>query len=163
MDRRPTITALTAMIIAAGLSGCATMAHTNYRFDAADWIYNSQTKHYYRMIEKMDWTVARDTAESLGGYLVTINDAEENAWLLETLKPQEAVWIGFNDLRIEGRWEWVNGEQVTYTNWRPGQPGNTGGKQHCGTMHSVNTPYPGQWNDDYDRTWRRAIVERDSR
>lgn len=31
--------------------------------------------------------------------------------------------VGLNDRASKGRWEWVDGEPVTYTNWRRGPPG----------------------------------------
>src|SRR5262245_34378674 len=68
---------------------------------------------------------AEALAVSLGGHLVTINDAQEQAWLLATfgtIDPNnlenlaENFWIGLNDLNIEGTFLWFSGEAVTYLN-----------------------------------------------
>ncbi|XP_071190564.1 FRAS1-related extracellular matrix protein 1-like [Salvelinus alpinus] len=34
------------------------------------------------------------------------------------LTGRKPFWIGLNDSESRGRWEWVSGEPVTYTNWR---------------------------------------------
>ncbi|XP_055794735.1 FRAS1-related extracellular matrix protein 1-like [Salvelinus fontinalis] len=34
------------------------------------------------------------------------------------LSGRKPFWIGLNDSESRGRWEWVSGEPVTYTNWR---------------------------------------------
>ncbi|MCA9447227.1 MAG: hypothetical protein KC931_08920, partial [Candidatus Omnitrophica bacterium] len=95
------------------------------------WIENPTTNHYYRLTTPMNWLQAKETAENWGGYLVTINDAEEETWLDATFNYAEArraadMWIGFNDIQVEGEWEWLNGESALYTNWYSGEP-NDGG------------------------------------
>ena len=56
--------------------------------------------HRYRVIEPTDWFSAEAQAQSVGGHLVTINDAEENAWVFQELMPfapdqGAGLWIGF--------------------------------------------------------------------
>ncbi len=86
----------------------------------------------------------------IGGNLVTINDETENDWLLATflalLPEYNNFWTGFNDVAVEGSWEWVSGEPVTYTNWAPGQPDDAGGEDYCWLI-GVNYPEYKDWND----------------
>lgn len=36
----------------------------------------------------------------------------------------EYVWIGLNDLVVEGRYVWTDGSATDYQNWAPHQPDN---------------------------------------
>ena len=104
--------------------------------------------HRYQVITKVtDWNTARKEAQKLGGYLVCINDADENKFVRDLVKKHSntrTYWIGFSDQGSEGRWWWVNGQPVKYTNWSGGEPNNSGGKEHCGEVgwHSFYG-----WND----------------
>ena len=101
------------------------------------------------------WEAAQAEARSLGGNLVTINDAAEEAWLKQTFG-REGLWIGINDAASEGRFRWASGEAVTYTNWAPGEPNNGGGLQDYGWMN-----YGGnrQWDDHFPDAQLRGIIE----
>ena len=89
------------------------------------------------------WSAAQAEAEALGGNLVTINDAAEEAWLKETFGEDTGYWIGINDFESEGNFEWVSGQPVTYTNWADGEPNNDGNQDYC-WMNYSNTR---QWDD----------------
>ena len=84
-------------------------------------------------------------AVQLGGHLVAINDAEENAWLLETFRDyiegSWGIWIGLNDIQSEGQWVWSSGELVSYTNWGGSEPNNLGGED-VASLYGY-----GGWND----------------
>jgi len=56
------------------------------------------------------------------------------------------IWIGLHKLE-DGSWAWSNHEKVTYTNWAPSQPGNTGGIEDSVQLIEPGMPYEGQWND----------------
>ena len=72
---------------------------------------------YYLSNSNARPTDAQAAAEALGGYLVVINDADENEFIENYV--EELTYIGFNDATIEGTIEAVNGEPVTYTNIDP--------------------------------------------
>ncbi|MEL6866959.1 MAG: lectin-like protein, partial [Bacteroidota bacterium] len=55
---------------------------------------------------------------------------------------------------IEGVFEWVNGDPVTYTNWYPGQPNNYNGNQDY--VELLNN---GKWNDQYTSEKREFVME----
>lgn len=104
--------------------------------------------HRYQVITKAtDWNTARKQAQRLGGYLVCINDADENKFARDLVKKHSntrTYWIGLSDQGSEGRWWWVNGQPVKYTNWSGGEPNNSGGKENCAEVgwHSFYG-----WND----------------
>ncbi|MEO1620162.1 MAG: DUF4347 domain-containing protein, partial [Cyanobacteria bacterium J06632_3] len=115
--------------------------------------YNGNT---YQLTSNItSWEAAQDEARALGGNLVTINDAAEEAWLQQTFG-SEGLWIGLNDTAAEGQFEWVSGEAVTYTNWAPGEPNNGGGAQDYGWMNYGSSR---QWDDNYAGARLRGIIE----
>ena len=82
------------------------------------WIVNPANGHAYKRVpcESRDDALAQAAEEK--AHLVTINDAEEQAWL-SAVFGHEFYWIGLSDVAQEGQWEWDNGEPVTYENWLP--------------------------------------------
>ena len=85
----------------------------------------------YTIVEGSTWEDAEANANKLGGHLITINDAEENDWLItqyyfyknlvERLTNKN-LWIGLTDKNEEGTWEWISGESVDYLNWASDEP-----------------------------------------
>jgi len=93
--------------------------------------------HAYRALyARVSWFDARNDCARLGGHLVTINDAAENAFVT-TLTPGE-FWIGAMELTDAGtdppdascpitdsgnaRYEWVTDSSVDATFFAPGEP-----------------------------------------
>ena len=72
----------------------------------------------YRLVDGPTWSHAEESAQALGGHLVSINDLQEQIFLSDNL-PNLNLWIGYSDSQNEGTWEWVNGDKSTYTNWHP--------------------------------------------
>ncbi|MHB9005352.1 MAG: immunoglobulin domain-containing protein [Limisphaerales bacterium] len=100
------------------------------------------------------WGQAEAEAQTYpNGHLVSINSAAEQKFLETTFLAGENVrntyWIGFNDFEREGQWVWSTGEQVTFTNWGPGEPNDAGNEDGA----VLNWPYFagnvdfGTWND----------------
>jgi len=70
--------------------------------------------YYYLSTSAVTWHEADDMSENAGGHLVSVNSAEENniiAWLMDEIIAVEEIWIGFNDVEMEGYWEWTTGER----------------------------------------------------
>ncbi len=93
------------------------------------------------------WAAAEATAVQLGGHLVSIEDAEENEWVRANVANYGGVdrrlWIGFNDVQVEGQFTWTDGTPTSYTNWNPGEPNNSGGIEDFTELLGSN----GRWND----------------
>ncbi|RXJ02245.1 hypothetical protein DS745_07605 [Anaerobacillus alkaliphilus] len=121
-------------------------------------------------------------AKEIGGHIVTIDDAEENQFIMSYLSnylqdrhlfeskyPEYNFWdfyqdpvIGLNDFEEEGIFEWINGEEVNYTNWKVGEPDNKYGCNGC-TIHSPANYVSidrnsGQWYD-YSHSNGMYIIE----
>jgi hypothetical protein len=117
-------------------------------------ITNATTGHFYYLVGPGYWTNAQAQARNLGGHLAAINDAAENAWILETFGnyggESRTLMIGFTDESQEGQWRWSNGEPVNYVNWAPGEPNNGQGifaYENVAIMYGAGDPRAGLWND----------------
>jgi len=114
--------------------------------------YNGHT--YAATKNNMTWEEANTLSDQHGGYLVTINDAQENAFLTQNyLSFLSELWIGYNDKDNEGTWVWTNGETSTYTNWDADEP-NGAEYESCACIYSA-----GEWNDLPCANLIFAIVE----
>lgn len=120
-------------------------------------IYNPATGHNYQLLTSASWPESETVAQSLGGHLVTINDATENLWVFNTFmgltgSATPSLWIGLTDQANEGNFVWASGEPVTFTNWYPGEPNNTPnadptGEDYASLRGPQNAdPHP-TWND----------------
>lgn len=88
---------------------------------------------------------AQAFAQLYGANLISVQDVQENECIINELnRINEAgvIWIGFNDEAQEGNFVWYDQAPITYTNWAPGEPNNSGGNEGCTQI------YPdGLWND----------------
>ncbi|XP_074642151.1 FRAS1-related extracellular matrix protein 1-like [Tubulanus polymorphus] len=77
----------------------------------------------YKVIELMSsWDEAENYClETYNAHLPSIWLAENLEWLHD-LAGREAFWLGLNQKSGYRRWEYCNGDPVTYTNWKPGFP-----------------------------------------
>ena len=77
-------------------------------------IHLSEGVDYIR--EKIDGTFsyaqAFTDAGTNGRWLTTISDSDEQR-IVRTVAEGEAVWFGANDVRLEGDWNWVEGQVLT--------------------------------------------------
>ena len=106
--------------------------------------YFTYNGKFYLLSNAGTWTQAQAQAVTLGGNLVTVNDAAENQFLVNTFGGTERLWIGLTDEVTEGTFKWANGEAVTYTNWASGEPNDGGGNEDYAEF---NLGGAGKWND----------------
>lgn len=118
--------------------------------------------HYYLAVKQSKtWNDAKVYAESLGGYLVTIADKEENDFVFTfavTKGLTNAIWIGLTDEVKEGQFVWVTGESFTYKNWNTGEPNNSGDEDHV-QMYLPPSNNPSKWNDAKKTLLMPFVVE----
>ena len=112
------------------------------------------TSIYQIVSEYLSWHDARDSAIERGGHLAVVSNQQE--WnkiyqLISNTSP-EGYWLGATDEATEGIWEWVNGEDWSFTNWHLGEPNNEtlsykpNGEDYLSTWASDNH----EWNDSDD-------------
>ncbi len=105
----------------------------------------------------LTWEQARRACSGDGGELATFLTKEEHEAvraLMATRLGNDSAWIGVNDRRIEGSWEWVSGERSSYTHWRTGEPNNVG-DEDCTEWFTAD----GAWNDVPCSVTKFAICE----
>lgn len=109
-------------------------------------IWGGHTYYYYP--NGCTWYEAKKFSENLGGHLVTIESAGEDAFVFD-LTGKSVAWLGLYLPEEGGSWTWVTGKPASYTNWYPGQPdqceSNTEGLERFVAYTAVKN---GQWNDD---------------
>lgn len=121
-------------------------------------VVDPATGNRYARLAATTWLNARGFAQALGGQLVTINSAAENAFVQSIAAADSnsvGCYIGLNDSAVEGTFTWSSGQFSPYSNWAPGEPNNFGG----GEDHAVIMPATGIWNDAPGVLILPAIVE----
>ncbi|MDO4805879.1 MAG: lectin-like protein [Coriobacteriales bacterium] len=108
--------------------------------------------HLYQCInEHMSWHDAEEYCEAQGGHLATVESQEENDFIFDLIQQQSGrdfYWLGGTDEDEEGSWVWVTGEPWEYTNWRSGEPSNTGDETGEDYL-AMGSAHEGQWNDQW--------------
>ncbi len=112
---------------------------------------------YYRLNwSGATWTQMRDYARNMGGDLVTINDAAEQAWLVaNVLQSNSKYFIGLNDAAVEGTFVWSDGSPSTYRNFAA----NTGDNSQGSDYALMATGNSGQWDVRNDTWTGDAVIE----
>ena len=106
----------------------------------------------------MTWNEHDHSAMSMGGQLASITNAEENEQVT-TISGGKTVWIGgMRKGRGNGpgaeHWYWSDGRRWGYTNWHPGEPNSSDGREN--RVH-LGLQAPGTWNDVHEE-WRGPAV-----
>nr|XP_025043928.1 mannose-binding protein-like [Pelodiscus sinensis] len=77
-----------------------------------------------------------------GGSLSCPRNEAENAALKEVVKTESnRAYLGLTDMQTEGKFVYLNGEPVAYTNWNSGEP-NDQDNEDCVLIYD-----DGKWND----------------
>lgn len=109
---------------------------------------NGHAYYVFELDSVTTWKQARNYCRLRGGYLATINSAEENAFVYNSVvraSRYESAYFGLSDDNERGVWRWANGEKAEYTNWSYGEPNNEYGDEDYAMFFSGYTD--GRWND----------------
>jgi hypothetical protein len=142
----------------------------------ADYTWATYGGHQYTLTQNYGtWQESENEAIAAGGYLATISDAAENAFLTDFIKDVScrdypyyppsgnAAWIG---LELTGpnkddssSWSWASGEPVTYFNlYSPPPVGYNGVHMYLlGANHEVHV---GTWcnNPEHETTYNLNML-----
>ncbi|OXB84688.1 UNVERIFIED_CONTAM: hypothetical protein H355_001165 [Colinus virginianus] len=92
------------------------------------------------------WKDALTSCRKEDGDLASIHNVEEYSFVISQLgyQPDDELWIGLNDLRVQMYFEWSDGTPVTYTKWLRGEPTHANNRQEdCVVMKGKD----GYWAD----------------
>lgn len=154
--------------------------------------FNYNGKTYQVVKEKKNWIDAAACAVEKGGFLAEINDQNEqnavfsgvqNAGIINsnTLAPDGGgasyVWLGGNDMAVEGTWIWDGNNDAAgaefwqgdytgspvgglYNNWGD-EPDNFNLFQHALGLALTDWPFgvAGQWNDVFQDNTLYYVIE----
>lgn len=113
---------------------------------------NPANNNTYHLLTASSWEDAASYARSLDGFLVTIDDDAENAWLFDTFaswdNQSRHLWTGLSDHAEEGQYRWHDGTPFLYRAWGEDQPSEGGDEDfvHIASTNMGNID-PGTWND----------------
>ncbi len=132
-------------------------------------IHDPYTNQDIYIVSPGSWTEIESYAQTLGGHLITVHSAAENAFIVtDVLKDWTSVggpdlsatpvWIGlYNPTPGSGSgsdhatgFVWADGSSSTYRNWEPGEPNNFLGEDYAAlNWHFAAglSGTPGTWND----------------
>ncbi|KAI8798644.1 C-type lectin domain family 4 member M, partial [Biomphalaria glabrata] len=76
----------------------------------------------------IDYITARDDCRSKDAYLYTVKRMDKLKWL-QTYHKRTKIWIGLNDIEVEGTYRWEDDNSICSQNWInqtfiPGEPNN---------------------------------------
>jgi subtilisin-like proprotein convertase family protein len=132
--------------------------------------------HYYYLLDSNTWTGSEAWAEQMGGHLATITDDANNQWVYNIFSTwggiTRGLWIGFYDPTQDANGQphasnfvWVSGAPITYTDWWPGEPNDSGGNEFYTLIVAPRNSEGGYWNDVADTNYNWAsngVVELDT-
>lgn len=117
--------------------------------------------HWYRLVTSplysISWLDAAQAAPGIGPgtELASLNSRAEHEFVknnLLSMGVSERLWIG-GSLGPDGKWRWMDGEEIGFTNWAPGEPNN-----YDGTEDKLMIYRDGNWNDSTDWWLSNAYV-----
>ncbi|XP_070535731.1 macrophage mannose receptor 1-like [Ptychodera flava] len=114
--------------------------------------FGNQTtwKEYHKYCYNMDgakdaksWAEASYECDKIGGYVVTIDDADEQNYIENIIYENSLnIWLGLVRTDLGG-FEWVDGSPLDYTKWNEGEPNNYDNIEDCVELYY----YTKNWND----------------
>ncbi|KAL3879773.1 hypothetical protein ACJMK2_032059 [Sinanodonta woodiana] len=123
------LTRLATLKLNTGLPTCR-VGYEYYAEDRFCYMLHSECK---------TWSEARQICRQEGGDLISLNDYNFKYFKdVARLKAGACnhVWVGTTDIAVEGKWNWLNGLNVSSSFWQPQQPDNWDNKEHCGDLKS---------------------------
>uniref|UniRef100_A0A3Q1FIV4 Mannose receptor, C type 1b n=1 Tax=Acanthochromis polyacanthus TaxID=80966 RepID=A0A3Q1FIV4_9TELE len=113
-------------------------------FCSTHWIpYNGHCFQLFRTA--LSWSDAQKQCRKDEGDLVSIRNVEDQSFVISQLgyASNDELWIGLNDRRTEGLFDWSDHSTVSFTSWEYGKPAVTTDQSDCVLMRGES----GNWAD----------------
>uniref|UniRef100_A0A8C8W3S1 C-type lectin domain-containing protein n=1 Tax=Peromyscus maniculatus bairdii TaxID=230844 RepID=A0A8C8W3S1_PERMB len=89
-----------------------------------DWTLFQGNCYFFSTFQQ-NWKESLIACEEVGAQLVVIKSHEEQSFLQQTSKKIGYVWMGLSDMKQEGKWVWLDGSPLKWSQyWAPGEPNN---------------------------------------
>ncbi|KAL6103984.1 uncharacterized protein ACO6RY_13810 [Pungitius sinensis] len=113
-------------------------------FCSRPWIfYNGHCFHLNRT--QQTWTDAQRECDNERGNLVSIRNVEDQSFVISQLgyESTDELWIGLNDRKTEGLFDWSDHSTVSFTSWEYVNPAPSSYINDCVLIRGEN----GNWAD----------------
>ncbi|XP_076601189.1 macrophage mannose receptor 1-like [Chaetodon auriga] len=113
-------------------------------FCSRPWIpYNGHC--FYLNRTQKTWSDAKKACRKEGGDLVSIRNVEDQSFVISQLgyASTDELWIGLNDKKTEGLFDWTDHSTVGFTSWEFGKPAVSTVQEDCVLVRGEN----GNWAD----------------
>jgi hypothetical protein len=114
--------------------------------------------NYCYILTQSEYGRAEWICQKNGGHLASIHDAFTNAEIAQNASDYFGklpdFWIGANSLSVKNVWEWTDGSNFDYNDWRKGEPKNTSDSM-CASV-SMNDGY---WSAENCFTYKPFVCE----
>ncbi|XP_066554682.1 C-type mannose receptor 2 [Amia ocellicauda] len=110
------------------------------------WDSDPVTKSCYQFNfqSTLSWTEARVSCLQQGADLLSITELHEQTYINGLLTGySSSLWIGLNDLDINGGWQWSDSSPLKYLNWETDQPDQQD-QESCAV---IRTETSGRWKN----------------
>ena len=118
--------------------------------------------HIYELYDNiMGWEDAQRFCSSLGGHLLTIDSRDENRMAYDMIRDRQGYcWLGMYYDEGEEAWQWVDGSQITFTEWYDDDYAAADTGEYYAILYPMNYgsfAYAGSWDkcigSDYHRSY----------
>ncbi|NXJ05511.1 MBL protein, partial [Odontophorus gujanensis] len=104
-------------------------------------IVNVGKKMFVSTGKKHNFETGKSLCAKAGSVLASPRNEAENTALKDLVNPSKQAYIGISDAQTEGKFMYLSGGPLTYSNWRPGEPNNLK-NEDCAVIEES-----GKWND----------------
>ncbi|XP_066502466.1 lymphocyte antigen 75, partial [Hoplias malabaricus] len=101
--------------------------------------------YYFESETVKTWQDAESYCVVEKGHLVSVHNQETVSFL--TAHMSRSSWVGLNDIRVEGHFEWTDGTAADFLEWEMNQPDNWQGNEDCVHIRGVEHWETGKLND----------------
>ncbi|KAM3850435.1 macrophage mannose receptor 1-like [Diretmus argenteus] len=121
--------------------------HVETGFCSSPWIpYNGHCFYLKRLqSDQKTWPEAQTECRKEGGDLASIHNVEDQSFVISQLGyvTNDELWIGLNDRKTEGLFDWGDHSTVTFTSWEFGKPSASDSQEDCVLIRGEK----GNWAD----------------
>ncbi|KAJ8284375.1 hypothetical protein COCON_G00032250 [Conger conger] len=110
------------------------------------WDIDRLTKSCYQFNfqSTLSWNEARVSCQQQGADLLSITEVHEQTYINGLLTGYSAsLWMGLNDLDMNGGWQWADNSPLKFLHWESDQP-NHSEEENCAV---IRTESSGRWQN----------------